>query len=84
MNITKQQHFITLVQTGIAIRYARSDHDAKPAMYWGIDKMDEAVKRSDLIPEDLSALDAAKQFLEYHFQDFREEGYEKHWWLYCD
>jgi len=84
MDISKQQRFIAMVQTGIIVRYAKEQYDAKQSMYWALDKMDEAVKRSDLIPDDLTPLEAATQFLEYHFQDFREEGYEKHWWLYCD
>ena len=80
--MTKQQQFITEVQTAIIIRKILENPGAgHKAMWPALINMDDAFYASERIPEDMTAHMAACQWLEAIFEDNKEEGYKKPQWM---
>lgn len=81
--MTKQDQFITEVQTGIIIRSILDNHpDARHKALWpALISMDDAFYASTRIPEKISAHEAACQFLEFVFEDKKGESYQTPTWF---
>ena len=66
--MNKQQQFITEVQTGVILRYLGDNVGGHKAMWEGLIDMDDAFYASERIPEDITAHQAACQFLSFKFK----------------
>jgi hypothetical protein len=70
----KKAQFITMVQTGLLVRYIeRASKKAPGHREWAIDHLEEAYKIVNHIPPNVSAADAAKRFLDLVLMDITPE-----------
>ena len=80
----KQIEFIRYIQTAVTVRYGKFDCTPGQGMFWAMEKLRAANDIAPHIPEALSAFNAACQFLQYHFDDQRPEGWLAPQWLMAD
>ncbi len=80
--MTKQQHFILAAQTGIIIRGALlSTQNPTQTMLHALGVLEEAVRAADHIPDDMSANEAACEFLHYLYDVPESERDPEAWFM---
>ncbi|MCK5609147.1 hypothetical protein KAR91_45150 [Candidatus Pacearchaeota archaeon] len=68
----KKDQFLMEVQTGVIIRGLKSEENGATSMYLSISKMNDAYFAADRIPAELTAHEAACNFLEFVYEDTKD------------